>query len=193
MLQEADYDTTALAYGKDEEKLIVRFFKHPHKNEHKTEEEGRPIYDDIDYVSIRIPGDKTSEILRPIRAEDKLRFPKHWLQYQTNETQGISGTPLTEWPAISRSQVEELAFFNVKTVEQLAELSDVHCQKWPGVQSLKVRAKAFLEMASSSTAPIERLSAALEERDNIIATMRQQMADLQNSVDELKKSRKKSE
>lgn len=191
MLAEASYEETALAMNsKGDEKLIVRFFKHPLKNDLKTEQEGRPIYDEVDHISIRIPGDKTSEILRPIRPEDKQRFPRHWLQYQAGQEQGVSGTPLAEWPVMNRAQVEEMAFFNVKTVEQLADLNDIHCQKWPGINKLKLQARAFLDYAKEGSAPIAKLTAQIEERDNMIETMRKQLADLQSSVDTLKKDKR---
>lgn len=192
MLDEADLELTKTAFGKDEGKLVIRFFRHPVQNDAKTESEGRPIFEDVDFISIRVPGDKLSEIERPVRETDKSRFPAHWLRYKAGlEGSPITGTPLEAWPSVTRAQVEELKFFNVRTVEQLADLSDGNAQKFAGIQSLKTKAKAFLELAREGNAPIERLTAQIEERDNLIQTQGRQLAELQAKVDELMSARKK--
>ncbi|MCA1807636.1 MAG: hypothetical protein LC687_07295, partial [Actinobacteria bacterium] len=130
-------------------------------------EEGRPIYAETDYIQIMQPGNKDSIVERPARPADKQRFSKHWAAYESRVgAPTMEGTPLEEWPAISRSQVEELKFFNVHTLEQLVGMSDSNAQGIMGVNLLKERAQKFLEMAEASAAA-EQLVAQQEENERL--------------------------
>ena len=179
-MQEADYGQTAMAFGGNsgrfaaDENLLVRFYMYPKQNKQKSREEGRPIYEEVPFVHIMQPGNKESIIHRKATALDKSRFAEHFRKFEARESQeSTEGTPLNEWPGITRSQAEELKFFHVMTVEQLAGMSDTNAQNFRGVNGLKARAKAFLEV-SSDNAAAEALAAAEarnEEQAALIADM----------------------
>ena len=62
-----------------------------------------------------------------------------------------------------RSRVEELAYFHIRTVEQLAAVNDAQLQQLGmGARELRERARLFLEVARTGTAPLSRLLARLE-------------------------------
>jgi hypothetical protein len=152
MRAEADYGMTDMAHSNSrfhgDETLLVRFYKHPRRDIARSEAEGRPIFAEVDYIEIMQPGNKDSIIRRPASPRDKQRFAEHYRKYQAREDQeAVEGTPLEEWPAISRAQVEELKFLNIRTVEQLAGLSDSNAQNVMGIQGLKAKANKFLETA----------------------------------------------
>jgi hypothetical protein len=170
MLAEADYSLTEQAHlGESarysgDDKLLVQFYSHAHHNQSKSAEAGRPIFEQVDYVRIMQPGNKDSIIERPARDTDKQRFRRQYEFYKTHKDGvEVEGTPLTEWPGITRAQAEELKYFNVLTVEQLVGMSDSNAQKIMGVNLLRQRAKAYLEAAE-----IESAAEALQERDNKI-------------------------
>lgn len=171
MVQVADASMTRLAEENTnrnfaDDTLLVKFYIEPKQNKAKSSEEGRPIFDDTEYVSIAIPGNKTSVVIRPARSTDKERFPKHYAAFkERNQEEYISGTPLEAWTILSKSQVEELKFFNLRTIEQLAAMSDSNTQNMRGLGQLKVKAQMFLEAAEGG-APLERLEARLEELEN---------------------------
>jgi hypothetical protein len=96
----------------------------------------------------------------------------------------VSGTPLEAWPLVNRGQVEELKFFGITTVEQLADLSDSHAGKWAGVVTLKQKAKSFLA-AAEGVQDTTRLERALEVRDNEISALRGQIVDLASEIKQL--------
>ena len=177
-LAEADYDITEQAMQGDvadaryahDNKLFVVFFMHPRKDELKSAEEGRPIYQDEEYVRIMVPGDKDSIVIRPARDLDRQRFSKQYQAFKAGEGEQHQGTPLKAWPMITRSQVEELKFFQVFTVEQLADLADVHAGKYMGVSALKKQAQDFLA-AAAENAPITALNKAIEDKDNEISAL----------------------
>jgi len=58
----------------------------------------------------------------------------------------------------------------VRTIEQLAQLSDASCMKLPGSLELKRKAAAFLEVQNDE-APLRKVQAELEQRDQVIAEM----------------------
>lgn len=172
-----------------DERLLVQFFLKPTRDEVKSAEEGRAVFVDVEHIRIRVPGDRSGEVVREIRDSDKERFAKayaHWKS--TGRTDGIVGTPLATWPQITRSQVEELAFFNVKTVEALAGLSDLNLQKFPFMGPLREKARDFVADAKEK-APVEKLHAALAEKDNQIAALMAAVDDLKAQVQDLRKKK----
>lgn len=162
--------------------LWVKFFKRPVKLGAKSEREGRPCYEDRDFISIVVPGSQ-DETVREVRDADKERFPVQWARYVANAEQVIDGTPLEDWPALSASQREELKYFKVFTVEQMAGLTDGQLQKLgAGYMPLRDRAKAYLETA--------RNSAAAESYAAENARLRQEIEALREEVRKLAADRK---
>ena len=176
-LEEADFGMTELAMSGNQGRyqgdhvLLVRFFMHPKLDRKKSMEEERPIYHETVYISIMQPGNKESIIMRPAMAMDKTRFAEHYKKFKAREDQdAVDGTQLEEWPAITRSQMQELRFFNVRTVEQLVNISDVNAQRIMGYGALKAKALEFLEKAATSKSEAE-LEAKLAKRDDQIAAL----------------------
>ncbi len=151
---EATMGETIAAYGADkaDESLLVKFFKIPQENKEKSEKEGRPIFEEIDFIEIRIPGNKDNIQIHKAKERDKKRFPVHWEKYQarTSNDEVIEGTLLEEWPGVTRSQAEELKFYHIRTVEQLASLTDVNAQNMRGAVALKQKAEKYLKNAMSN-------------------------------------------
>lgn len=146
--------------------LLVRFFIDAVEDGAASKREGRPIYKDVEWVDIRVPGSRDA-VIRPCRPEDYNRFPKHYDAFKRRigkDSEAVVGTPLSTWPwhGMTRSRVEELKHFNVRTVEQLAGMSDGQGMKLMGFQQMKQAAIAYLETVKT-TAPIARLQAQLEQ------------------------------
>jgi len=198
-LEEADYGLTHSAMGQGggqpgDETLLVRFYRQPMQNMARSETEGRPIYEDVDMVEIRVPGNKLMVIAEKATQAHKNRFPEHWKRYSARESQeDISGTLLEEWPAITRSQVEELRFFHVRTVEQLVTLSDAHSGKIMGIQDLKRRGAAYLEHSKtqSEANALSETKRQLDEQQALNATLSSRLEALESllskNVDEPKR------
>ena len=192
MIEEAEMSITNMAMEKHgqyagDETLLVRFEPRVVQNQSKTEQEGRPIFDTVDYIEIRFPGNKLSVIHEPVTPEYKKRFPEHWKRYVARESQEVvDGTPLEEWPGINRSQVEELRFLNIRSIEQLVTLSDGHAGKIMGIQTLKTKAKAYLE-ASKLQGEANALLAAnqrIKEQEELNAKMASRLEALESLLTE---------
>lgn len=170
--------------------LFARFYMHPVQNAAKTLAQGRPIFDETEYVAIMVPGDKASIVERPVRlgiqpGADNVKFSVEYNLFKQQKNQQVSGTPLKEFPPISRSQVRELEHFHVRTVEQLAELSDTHAQKFMGLNSLRELARRFIQHAEGA-APLSALQGQLEDSLNAQQTMYAQMQDMAKELGALK-------
>ncbi|HUZ12663.1 MAG TPA: hypothetical protein VMU93_07445 [Caulobacteraceae bacterium] len=123
---------------------------------------GRPIYEDREFVEILIPGDRRAVAFEPVSEAHVARWPAEYQAFRAGREAPLEGTPLADWPnsGLTRSRVEELAYFNIRTVEQLAEVSDaLLANLGMGARALRQTARKFLEVAARGTAPLERLVA----------------------------------
>lgn len=179
-LEELDFDHNLFgqaANQKGDENLAVRFYTAPIRNDHKSTEAGRPIYDDTEMVEIRVRGDRNNIVQRPVRPDDKRRFRDAYRAYQDGQKALDSGTPLAEWPIASASMVEEMKYLGFFTVEQLAQANDSVCGQVPGLTTLKQKASAYLELAKGA-APIEKLQTEVESQKSRAEAAEAQVRDL---------------
>jgi len=197
-------------------RLQVRFYKRPVQQEHESLEAGRPIFKEFDFVHICVAGDTLTEIDTYALPSHKTRFPIQWANYMNrvgaNEPD-IVGTPVSEWPIVSKSQAEELRALKFHTVEAIAHASDLQLQRMGMAAGMspyafRDKAKAFLNLATNAAETDKRESEInslkeelakkdLEtakikaETDAKLAQMQEQMAAILAAVGE-KKPRKKA-
>lgn len=144
-------------------KLHVQFYLRPVIQETLSNEANRPIFADVEFIRIMVPGDKLNIIDRIASPDDKSRFADHYAKFKAGQAEQVVGTRLEVVPWMSRSKVEEYKFFGVLTVEQLADASDQVGQKFQGFQQDKTRAKNFLEAASGNNTRIQELERQIAE------------------------------
>ena len=189
-------------------RLAVQFYKKSMKQEDASAEAGRPIFKEFDFVRIMIPGDNLTEIDTYAQDSHKQRFPRQWAHYQ-NQVAGhedIIGTPLDQWPQVTRSQAEELRGLKFYTVEAIADCSDQQLQRIGMVAGMsphnfRLKAKAFLNLANDSAEVAQReseLQALKEENAKIkaetdakLTAMQEQMSALLAAVAEKKPKTRK--
>jgi hypothetical protein len=176
-METLDYDHTQHTSDAGDAKLNVIFYSSFIKDEEASSREGRFIAKDVPFTKIFMPGDRTNIIDRPTREQDKQRFPAQWSRYKNAQEQRAEGTPLAEWPILTRGQVEELKYQGFSTVEQLAAASDN--VQMMGIQTLKQKAKLFIEVAKGNTAPTEQLIKEHEELKDNYKVMQEALAQLQ--------------
>lgn len=170
---------------KDDKRLMVRFFMKAIKSEFRSEQEGRPIFVDIPYIEVITPGSRDT-LVTEATAQYQHRFREQWENFKARTEPTLAGTPLNEVPWLTASQVAEMNALNIKTVEQLVNLPDVHAQKLMGSHDLRERAKRFLS-AAAGAAETTKLEAELKRRDELIAEQGETLKDLQAQIAELKK------
>jgi hypothetical protein len=182
-------------------RLAVQFYKKSLKQDMASDEAGRPIFKEFDFVRIMIPGDNLTEIDTYAQDSHKQRFPRQWAHYQNQVTnhEDIIGTPLDQWPQVTRSQAEELRGLKFHTVESIADCSDQQLQRIGMVAGMsphnfRLKAKAFLNLANDSAEVAHREAELQElkeenakikaETDAKLAAMQEQMSALLAAVAE---------
>jgi hypothetical protein len=149
-------------YASDK-KLYVQFYLRPMIQKTKSDEAGRPIFQDVEHVRILVPGDKLSIVDRIASPDDVSRFAEHYAKFKAGQGNDVIGTRLEVVPWMTRSKVEEYKFFGIVTVEQLADANDQVGQKFPGFHSDREKAKKFLDAASGTDARVAELEAKLAQ------------------------------
>jgi hypothetical protein len=160
--------------------LLVKFFLKEKEDKTATAEEGRPIFKELEYIEIRAAGKRDAMACRPATHHDKQRFPRHYDAFKRRVEMPVEGTPLSEWPLITRSTAEELSFLKVKTVEQLISMSDSDAGNFRGGLALKQKAAEFLKY-SDKTKLIEEK----QDLQDQLATQSDQIAELKKMVEAL--------
>jgi hypothetical protein len=196
-------------------RLAVKFYKRAMKLENESNEAGRPIFKDYDFVRIMVAGDTLTEIDTYARESHKQRFPKQWLQYQATQdfSSEMIGTPVEEWTLISQSQAQELRGIKFMTVESIANASDLQLQRIGMIAGMsphafRDKARTFLNLAeetaeaSKRTEEINQLKQELAKKDEEtakikaetdakLALMQEQMAAVLAAVGEKKPKTRK--
>ena len=173
-------------------RLQVRFYKRPVQQEQESLDAGRPIFKEFDFVPIQ------------------------WANYMNRQganDEEVVGTPVSEWPIVSKSQAEELRALKFHTVEAVAGASDQQIQRMGMAAGMspyafRDKAKAFLNLATNAAETDKReteinfLKEELAKKDQEtakikaetdakLALMQDQMAAVLAAVGE-KKPRKKT-
>lgn len=160
--------------------LGVEFFVKPVENIRLSKEAGRAIYEDVEYVRIVLPGDSKME--RVTRADEMhyvsherrqmtyaQRFKAAYDAFKDEREDFMHGTPLSAVTFVTPAQREELAEQKVRTVEQLAGLTDRAIGRMgPGWRERVEQAQAFLKRADA-TAEVDALRAELAEMRRLMA------------------------
>lgn len=169
-METLEYDHTMMTSDAGDKKLFVQFYNFYVQNMLLSEKEGRYVAQDEAFIKIHVPGDRTNVVDRPVRPGDQYRFPEQWARFKNGEAQRAAGTPLVDWPIISRGQAEELKYLGFTTVEQIADAKDGI--SYMGLQDLKNKAKMYLEIAKGNGAPTEAMAKEqkeLREQNKVLA------------------------
>lgn len=138
--------------------LHVTFYQGSNQNNFKSEAEGRPIFEPVDMVRIMTPGNALNIVETFARDDHKRRFPHHWKAYKeriSENDQTTIGTPIEEWPLLSKAQADEFKAIKFMTVESVAGASDQQLKSigmvaGKNIYLLRDQAMAFLKIAEVS-------------------------------------------
>lgn len=159
--------------------IIPLFYMKPVRNNFESEKQGREIFEEVAYVEMMIPGDKLTEVHEKVKDSHKERWPTQWAAFLANQEAPADGTPLKDWPPISRAVEMQLSSEKVRTVEALAGLSDLQLSKvMPmGGHALREKAQLWLKQAEGM-APVAELQAALAESNKKNELLSAEVAEL---------------
>lgn len=164
--------------GPTDDRLIVGFLNKSVQNQFKSVQQGVPIFEDHTFVKIQHPGETLNIVERPVREDDKQRWPRQWQAFVNGSSQAPSGIPITLLFPDKPSIAATLKGYNIHTVEQLANLSaqgistvGLGCQDWVN------GAKRYLEHAEKGVSH--------HQFETQIAGYRSEIVKLQRQVSEL--------
>lgn len=176
------FDRSALRNEKVADTAIPRFYTKPVKDELASKTEGKAIYRDVEYVEIRVPGDRFNVIQRTASDMDKMRFSAAYERFKKGVEQKPDGFPLQAWNVATPALIATLAEAHCYTVEQFANMAESGLPKYPDVLKLQRQARDFLEAREDSARinqlqhQIEALQSQLATRDEKIEALEQQLA-----------------
>lgn len=171
--------------GQPQDRCIPVFYTRAVEDKEATLKQGRPMFRDVAYVQILVPGNNKDIMDRAVKEEDKQRWPRQWAAYQNGQEQVLEGTPLGEWPLMRPAQIAQLNAVNIRTVEQIADASDAAMQGiGMGARELQAKAKAYLASAKDSKG-----AEALQDE---VVTLKAEVERLTAENAELQKNQKKS-
>lgn len=141
----------------------IKFFWGHRQNREKSEKENRPIYDMVEMIEISMQGERT---VRPVIEDDRTRYKNKYKIFVDESEEVQTGTLLDEWVCVTKAQIEELKFFKIRTVEQLAEAKD-NCL--PMYKDIANKASDWLASAKSTRAQVTALTEKLRKAEEQIA------------------------
>lgn len=172
--------------SKSDAQLVVTFRADKVKNEAKSVEAGRPIYDDIELCEVRTAGDRETVKVFPAHAfhqwirneegeQEQITYAQRWSEqyrrFKERRAQIQEGTPLSELPFLTEAQRSTLKALNVHTAETLASIDGPRLKTLGmGGREWKNQAQAYIDNASGS-ANVTAMAAKIEMLQQQIAAL----------------------
>jgi hypothetical protein len=142
----------------------------------KSEAAGVAVYEDQVMVHVQQPGD-LNPVTREYRSGDERRWPEQWQAFQDGRKPAIDGTPLAILFPASPAMVKNLESAAIHTIESLANVTDSGLNNIPMGDTLRQKAKSFLE-ARDGAGGFNRLQAQLDKEREGNLSLKMQLDEL---------------
>jgi len=157
------------------DRRMVRFETVPTQNMVKSREMGRPVYDPVTVLFVRHPGER-DETAIAMQEHHKYEFPRQWAAFEAGAKVDPGGTPLAVLFPSEPHIIAHLRGLHIFTVEMLAGCGEEGLRRiGMGAREYVTRAQQLID-ASEKAAPLHQVNAALRERDDEIASLKEQVA-----------------
>ena len=156
------------------DRRMARFANVPKLNAVRTEEAGRPIYENQVVLFVRHPGER-DETAVAAKEHHKYEFQRAWAAFEAGNAPEAEGTPLSVLFPNDPAIVQHMRACHIFTAEQLAALTAEGKRRvGMGVESYVSQAQKFLD-AAEKAAPMQQMEAQLRRRDEEIEALRAQI------------------
>jgi len=173
------------ASGPGDDRLIVGFYPKSIVNVAASRAAGKRVCETKDYVKIQHPGETLNVLDRPVKEEDKFRWPRQWALYQQGKEQIPDGIPISLLFPSQPSITDMLTSNHVHTIEQLAALSGHAISSiGMGAQEWVNKAADYMKKADKGV-NYHRFDSVMAEKDQKIATLERQIRELIEHVAKL--------
>lgn len=184
--------------------LVVPFFKSvPVENPAMSKAAGRPIFEDVDMVEVRIAGERNYTPTFPAHAMWRRvdgeeityaqRFADEYARFAAGKEQVAVGTPLSELPFLTEARRAELRACKVYTAEALASIEGKNLAALGLTgREMKNQAQAYLESAGGSAKTVALAAEVNDLRAQLAAMRGEEVVALAPATDD-EKERLKSQ
>jgi hypothetical protein len=166
----------------DDHKLYPHFFMKTVQDVLETEAQKRPIFKEVEYLRVMVPGDRGLQVFSEVDELAKQRFPRAYAAFKAGTADQTTGTPLEALPGITPSRAEEYRHIGIKTIEMLANASDSNA--FMGFQSDKQKAIQYLAISEGKS--IEALDQKLTAEND---ALKQVVAEMQAKLEKMAKAK----
>lgn len=142
-----------------------------------------------DFIHIKIPGDKTVELISEVTDEYRRRFARKYDAYKNLQTYD-HGTPLSEWDNVPEGLKQELQYQGFRFIEQVAGAPESAFARIMGGFQWRNKAQEFLNRGKKSAA--DMATEVINQQQKQIEQLQEQMAALLAATTE-KRGRKSKE
>ncbi len=169
----------AAQFGQDSQ-LHVRFYNEKILDFVASKAAEYKVFNDVEYVHIMRPGDKTWTVRRPVKASDLRRFPLQYEAFKTGRVEKL-GLPITQWdvPGLSEGEISIFKAYGIEYVHQVAAMNEVQQQSL-GVNAKHLVARAKLEVQEQGVK--EKNTELQIKLDEVSAKHRQEMAEMEERL-----------
>lgn len=140
-----------------------------------------PTFEKVPYIVIYHTG-STDTTDRPVKEEDKMRYPREWAAFQAGEDQSEIGWSIRQVPFLDVAQAATYEARGVKNLEALSTASDQVGIGILGFREHREQAKAML-LAAVDSKPMEELARKNSEQADQIALLQAQVKELCDKLD----------
>lgn len=138
---------------------------------------------EVDFINIKVPGDKSVEIDLPVNDDYKRRFARKWDAYQAMDV--TDGTSIDDWIDIPEGLKREFKYLGFRFIEQVAGAPDSAFTRIMGGTQWRLKAQAYLNKSKVNDDIVRKQQEQIEE-------LKAQMAQMAELVQE-KRGRKPKE
>ena len=122
-----------------------------------------------DFIHIKVPGDKTVEVISEVDDNYRRRFARKWEAYKNLQSYD-TGTPLIEWDDVPDGLKRELQYQGFRFIEQVAGAPESAFARIMGGMQWKTKAQAFLNRGKKSAEDV------INQQQKQIEQLQEQMA-----------------
>jgi hypothetical protein len=167
------------AYGPDAHGVLAIFYNRVVENTAETKIQGRPVFENVPYVKIMVPGDAYTVISEVMNDGHRDRWPQLSVAFDAKQTGLQSGTPIEEMSILTRVEVATLRAIGIVSVEMLAAYPDTKLSMMGVQRGMRDRAQEWLKGAPQVEQELRRK---LGEAENENKALKAQVESLKDAV-----------
>lgn len=177
---DVDSDFSFTQAQQKEARNYAKFYSQWVRNNFKSQQEGKEVGENQDFIMIVSPGQPKSEVRRKATEADKSLYAAEWRAYQEGVEQRAAGIPIEMLPGLPSGMAASLNALYIYTIEQMANLPDIALQKvGMGGNEIRQKAQAYL---TKSTGEVVSLRKQLAEAQATIDVLKDRVAELEGAA-----------